>query len=98
VVVINGDGLKFAARALSDKAPSTIRIRRGAMIRVGQDDKGRWQIVQVPQVEASFISIRPSDGMIYSLVGGFDFERNKFNHVTQAFRQPGSSFKPFIYS
>ena len=98
MIVINGDGLKFAARALSDKAPSTIRIRRGALIRVGQDDKGRWQIVQVPLVEASFVSIRPSDGMIYSLVGGVDFDRSKFNHVTQAFRQPGSAFKPFIYS
>ncbi len=98
VVAITGDGLKFAARALGDKAPSAIRIRRGALIRVGQDDKSRWQIVQMPQVEAAFVSLRPSDGMIYSLVGGFDFDRSKFNHVTQAFRQPGSAFKPFIYS
>jgi penicillin-binding protein 1A len=98
VVSITGDGLKFAARALGDKAPSAIRIRRGALIRVGQDDKSRWQITQMPQVEAAFISMRPSDGTIYSLVGGFDFDRNKFNHITQAFRQPGSSFKPFIYS
>jgi penicillin-binding protein 1A len=97
-VTITGDGLKFAARALGDKAPTAIRIRRGALIRVGQDDKNRWQITQMPQVESAFVSVRPSDGMIYSLIGGFDFDRNKFNHITQAFRQPGSSFKPFIYS
>src|SRR5437773_3336624 len=97
-ITIAGDGLKFAARAIGDKAPSTIRIRRGAMIRVGHDDKGRYQITQTPLAEAAFVSMRPSDGMIFSLVGGFDFDRSKFNHVTQAFRQPGSSFKPFIYS
>ncbi len=97
-IAISGDGLKFAARAIGDKAPSTIRIRRGAMIRVGRDDKGRWQITQMPLVESAFVSVRPSDGMILSLVGGFDFDRSKFNHVTQALRQPGSSFKPFIYS
>jgi penicillin-binding protein 1A len=97
-VVITGEGLKFAARALGDKAPSTSRIRRGAVIRVSRDDKGIWQIAQLPQVESAFVSIRPADGAILSLVGGFDFDRNKFNHVTQALRQPGSSFKPFIYS
>jgi penicillin-binding protein 1A len=97
-ISITGDGLKFAARALSEKASTAIRIRRGTLIRVGQDDKNRWQIVQMPQVEAAFISVRPTDGMIYSLIGGFDFDRSKFNHITQAFRQPGSSFKPFIYS
>jgi penicillin-binding protein 1A len=52
----------------------------------------------MPQAEAAFISIDPDDGAILSLIGGFDFDHNKFNHVTQALRQPGSSFKPFIYS
>ncbi|MFI4953169.1 MAG: penicillin-binding protein 1A [Burkholderiales bacterium] len=97
-MTISGDGLKFAARALSDKAPATSRIRRGALIRIASDDKGNWQIAQMPQVEAAFVSVRPRNGAILSLVGGFDFDRNKFNHVTQAYRQPGSSFKPFIYS
>ncbi len=97
-VSVTGDGLKFAARALSDKSPAGIRIRPGALIRLTRDDKGRWQIAQLPQVESALISARPSDGAIFALVGGFDFDRNKFNHVTQAFRQPGSSFKPFIYS
>jgi penicillin-binding protein 1A len=97
-IAINGDGLKFAARALADKAPAGSRIRRGAIIRVSRDDKGRWQISQMPQVESALVSARPSDGAILALVGGFDFDRNKFNHVTQAQRQPGSAFKPFIYS
>ena len=97
-VEVAGDGLKFAARALGDKAPATMRIRPGAVIRLAHDAKGRWEITQLPQAESAFISLRPSDGAIYSLVGGFDFDRNKFNHVTQAQRQPGSSFKPFIYS
>ncbi len=97
-VTVTGDGLKFAARALSDKAPAGSRIRRGAVVRLSRDDKGRWQIAQLPQVESALISARPSDGAILALVGGFDFDRSKFNHVTQALRQPGSAFKPFIYS
>ena len=52
----------------------------------------------MPEVEAAFVSLDPQDGAIRALVGGFDFNRNKFNHVTQAWRQPGSCFKPFIYS
>ena len=97
-IAITGDGLKFAARSLSDKAAAGSRIRRGAVIRVSRDDKGRWQIAQMPQVESALVSARPADGAILALVGGFDFDRNKFNHVVQAQRQPGSAFKPFIYS
>ncbi|MEO8676385.1 MAG: penicillin-binding transpeptidase domain-containing protein, partial [Casimicrobiaceae bacterium] len=95
---ITGDGLKFAASSLRDKSPAATRIRPGAVIRVARDDKGRWGIAQVPQVEAAFVSMRPTDGALLALIGGFDFDRNKFNHVTQAQRQPGSAFKPFIYS
>jgi penicillin-binding protein 1A len=97
-VAIGGDGLKFAANALSERAQPNRRIRRGAVIRVTQDDKGAWAIVQLPQVEAAFVAADPADGAVRALVGGFDFGINKFNHVTQAWRQPGSSFKPFIYS
>jgi penicillin-binding protein 1A len=97
-VAVAGDGLKFVARSLGDKAAAATRIRRGAVIRVTRDDKGRLGIIQLPQVESAFVSLRPGDGGILALVGGFDFARNKFNHVTQAQRQPGSSFKPFIYS
>ncbi len=98
VAEIAGDGLKFAARALGDKAQAAIRIRPGAVIRLARDSKGRWEITQMPQAESAFISVRPQDGAVLSLVGGWSFERNKFNHVTQAQRQPGSAFKPFIYS
>ena len=97
-IQIVGDGLKFATNALSDKAQPNRRIRRGAIIRAMRDDKGAWQIIQMPEVEAAFVSISPDDGAVRSLAGGFDFNVNKFNHVTQAWRQPGSSFKPFIYS
>jgi penicillin-binding protein 1A len=95
---ISGDGLKFAQRMLGDKAPANQRLRRGAIIRVQLGEKGQWQISQMPRVEAALVSMNPADGAIRALVGGFDFNRNKYNHVTQALRQAGSSFKPFIYS
>jgi penicillin-binding protein 1A len=97
-ITLSGDGLRFAARALEDKAAAARRIRRGAIIRVQKDEKKNWQIVQIPDAEAAFVSIDPANGGVRALVGGFDFHRNKFNHITQAWRQPGSSFKPFIYS
>jgi penicillin-binding protein 1A len=98
VIAISGEGLKFAARMIEDKAPPNRRLRRGAIIRVQADEKNSWRIVQMPEVEAAFLAADPRDGAVRALVGGFDFNRNKFNHVTQAWRQPGSSFKPFIYS
>jgi len=97
-IEIKGEGLKPATSGLSDKAPSSIKIRRGAVIRVVQTPKSTWEITQLPEVEGAFVAIDPRTGAIRALVGGFDFEKNKFNHVTQAWRQPGSSFKPFIYS
>jgi penicillin-binding protein 1A len=98
VVTLTGDAMKFAAKMLDDKAPPNKRLRRSAIIRLQKDDKGNWQISQLPEVESAFVAVDPKDGAIRALVGGFDFNRNKFNHVTQAWRQPGSSFKPFIYS
>lgn len=97
-VEIKEDGLKFASRMLGDKANPAQRIRRGAIIHVQKDEKGRWQIAQLPIVEASIVALDPRDGAIRALVGGFDFNRSQYNHATQALRQPGSSFKPFIYS
>ncbi|AJC15210.1 penicillin-binding protein 1A [Pandoraea sputorum] len=97
-VTVTGDGLRFAAAGLSAKAQPKQRIRPGSVIRVTKDAKDNWRIVQMPDIEAAFVSLDPQNGAIRSLVGGFDFNRNKFNHVTQAWRQPGSSFKPFIYS
>ena len=97
-ITISEDGLKFAAKLLGENVPPTQRIRRGAIIRITKDEKGRWQIAQLPQVESALVSADPRTGAIRALIGGFDFNRNQFNHVTQALRQPGSSFKPFIYS
>jgi penicillin-binding protein 1A len=97
-ITISEDGLKFAAKLLGENVPATQRIRRGAIIRITKDEKGRWQIAQLPQVESALVSADPRTGAIRALIGGFDFNRNQFNHVTQALRQPGSSFKPFIYS
>jgi penicillin-binding protein 1A len=98
MVEINEEGARFAARMLGDKVNANQRIRRGAIIRVQKDEKSRWHIAQLPAVESALISADPRDGAIRALVGGFDFNRNQYNHVTQALRQPGSSFKPFIYS
>ncbi len=98
VVEITGDGLKAAQSGLADKAPPNIKIRRGAVIRFARTAKNTWEITQLPEVEGAFVALDPRDGAIKALVGGFDYEKNKFNHVTQAWRQPGSSFKPFIYS
>lgn len=97
-VEITGVGLKPAQSGLSDKAPPHIKIRPGAVIRVIKTQKDAWEITQLPEVEGAFVAMDPRDGSIRAMVGGFDFEKNKFNHVTQAWRQPGSSFKPFIYS
>ena len=94
---ITGDGLKFAAHALAERNPDRA-IRRGSIIRLQQLDNGAWSISQVPKVEAALVSLDPANGAVVALEGGFDYDANKFNHVTQAWRQPGSSFKPFIYS
>ncbi|HEY3598981.1 MAG TPA: penicillin-binding protein 1A [Paraburkholderia sp.] len=98
VATIAGDGLRYAASALSARAQPNQRVRPGAIVRIVKDDDGNWSITQLPQVEGAFVSVVPQDGAIRALIGGFDFNKNKFNHVTQAWRQPGSSFKPFIYS
>ncbi len=95
---ITGKGLGFVAPMLAEKAPQSRRVRRGAIIRLRSTDKGGWEIVQLPEVQSALIAIDSHTGAVRALIGGFDFNRNKFNHVTQAVRQPGSSFKPFIFS
>jgi penicillin-binding protein 1A len=96
-VRILGEGLRFASRALAERNPDRA-IRRGSIIRLQALDKGGWSIVQLPRVEAALVALDPANGAILALGGGFDYGANKFNHATQAWRQPGSSFKPFIYS
>jgi penicillin-binding protein 1A len=95
---ISGAGLKFAAAALRDKAKDKIKIVPGAVIRISKQGKSDWAISQVPKVAAAFVSVDADTGAYHALVGGFDFNFQKFNHVTQAWRQPGSVMKPFIYS
>ena len=97
-VVIGPDGLRAVGQALTDKASPKHQIRRGAIVRINRSADGKWFVQQLPEVEGAFVSMDPRTGLIRAMVGGFDFRRNKFNHVTQAWRQPGSSFKPFIYS
>jgi penicillin-binding protein 1A len=97
-IKISGAGLGFAKDWLSDKAPANRRVKRGAVIRVTQEGGSSWSVTQMPEIESAFVAADTTDGAIRALVGGFDYNRNKFNHVTQAWRQPGSSFKPFIYS
>ncbi len=96
-IQITGPGLTFAASGLSATAPANKRVQRGAVIRVVQEGTN-WTITQIPEVQSAFVAASTTDGAIHALVGGFDYNINKFNHVTQAWRQPGSSFKPFIYS
>ncbi|HCA26140.1 MAG TPA: penicillin-binding protein, partial [Betaproteobacteria bacterium] len=97
-VHIRGAGLQFAQKYLTGAVPKRLRLRRGALIRVEKDGLGGWRIVQLPRVEAALVSMDPVTGAVRALAGGFDFSRSKFNHATQAWRQAGSSFKPFIYS
>jgi penicillin-binding protein 1A len=97
ITQIGGEGLKLALNAFNEKTPPKQKLRPGALIRV-RESQGQWYIAQAPQVEAALVAMDPQNGAVRALVGGFDFNRNKFNHVTQAWRQPGSSFKPFIYS
>jgi penicillin-binding protein 1A len=98
ILEITGDGLRYAQAGLQPRAAPKLKLRRGAVIRVIRTIRNSWEILQLPEVEGAFVALDPRTGAIRALVGGFDFEKNKFNHVTQAWRQPGSSFKPFIYS
>jgi penicillin-binding protein 1A len=97
-ITVTGNGLKPVTSGLAPKAEPKLQIRRGAVVRAVQDQKGEWSLTQVPEVEGAFVALDPLTGAIRALVGGFDYGKSKFNHVTQAWRQPGSSFKPFIYS
>ncbi len=98
LIEISGEGLKFAAPGLSSLAAPAKRLRKGAVVRIVKLSNNSYEIVQMPEVESGFVSISSQTGAVRALVGGFDFNRNKFNRVTQAWRQPGSAFKPFVYA
>ncbi|MGY4830750.1 penicillin-binding protein 1A [Sphaerotilaceae bacterium SBD11-9] len=97
-ITVTGEGLKPVTSGLAEKGNPKTQIRRGAVIRMVKGPKGDWSITQLPEVEGAFVSLDPRTGAVRTMVGGFDYAKSKFNHVTQAWRQPGSSFKPFIYS
>ena len=98
---LTGDSLRVALPGLSAKAPDALKLSRGDVVRVvqtGDKPAAPWAVVQWPDVQAAFVAMDAGSGRVRALVGGFDFARQAFNHVTQAWRQPGSSFKPFLYS
>jgi penicillin-binding protein 1A len=97
-ITVTGKGLEPVTSGLSEKAGPKKQIRRGAVVRALRNPKGEWSLTQLPEVQGAMVAMDPRTGAIRALVGGFDFGKNKFNRVTQAWRQPGSSFKPFIYS
>ncbi|MEY4413239.1 MAG: Penicillin-binding protein [Pseudomonadota bacterium] len=97
-LTLRGEALRVATPGLAARAPDALAVRRGAVLRVMADDKGVWRVVQWPEVQGALVALDAASGRVRALVGGFDFVRQPFNHVTQAQRQPGSSFKPFIYA
>jgi penicillin-binding protein 1A len=106
-VRLEGAAIRPAQLGLKRDASEALSIRRGAVLRLAQQEmpgaKGQapttgWVVSQWPQVQAAFVAMTPGNGRVRALVGGFDFAREPFNRVTQAWRQPGSSFKPFLYS
>jgi penicillin-binding protein 1A len=101
-VTLDADSLRWAQAALSSRARGEQRLRRGSVIRVTAPASGKagapWSLSQWPEVQGAFVSLDPGTGRVRALVGGFDFRRGQFNHATSAWRQPGSAFKPFLYS
>jgi penicillin-binding protein 1A len=97
-IEITGEGLRWAAAGLASKATAALKIKPGSVIRVEKDAKRRWRITQMPAVGAALVALNNQTGAYRALVGGFDFNASEFNHATQAWRQPGSAIKPFIYA
>jgi penicillin-binding protein 1A len=97
IEVTDKNALKTVARGLVKNAKEQVRIERGSVVYVHKNGD-HWEVINMPTVQAAFVSLRPEDGALQAMVGGFDFEEGKFNRVTQAWRQPGSAFKPFIYA
>ncbi|WP_298009918.1 PBP1A family penicillin-binding protein [uncultured Aquabacterium sp.] len=97
VVRISGKGLRQAQPGLARNASDKLRVRRGSVVRLVELND-EWRLTQWPEAEGALVAMDPHDGQVRALVGGFDFQRNQFNHVTQGWRQPGSAYKPFLYS
>ncbi|KAG1270358.1 hypothetical protein G6F65_013168 [Rhizopus arrhizus] len=97
ITVTDKKVLGVVARALNDKAKPEQRIKRGSVVYIRKFGDN-WEIINLPSVQAAFVALAPQDGAIRAMIGGFDFYRGNFNRVTQAWRQPGSNIKPFIYA
>lgn len=103
-ITLAWDGLSWARRKMGEKSlgprPKTASdvVHVGDVVYVDNQSNGNWQLSQKPQIEGALVALNPNDGAIVALAGGFDFDQSKYNRVTQAKRQPGSSFKPFIYA
>ncbi|GAB4393154.1 MAG: penicillin-binding protein 1A [Gammaproteobacteria bacterium] len=103
-IQISWQGLRWAKPYINGhytgSAPQSAHqiVRVGDVVRVLQRSKDNWELAQVPKVNGALIALNPHNGAIKALVGGFDFQHSKFNRITQAERQAGSAFKPFIYS
>jgi penicillin-binding protein 1A len=98
IITINDKkALSVVARGLNPKAKDDVRIRRGSIVYVHKNDD-TWEVINMPALQAALVSLAPDDGAIRAMIGGFDFNRGNFNRAVQAWRQPGSNIKPFIYS
>jgi len=97
VIEVQGKGLRQAQPGLASKASPKLKIARGAVVRVMQQGRD-WLLTQWPEAEGALVALDPHNGEVRAMVGGFDFRQNQFNHVTQGWRQPGSSYKPFLYA
>ncbi|WP_434647010.1 penicillin-binding protein 1A [Achromobacter piechaudii] len=101
ITITDKKALAVVARALNPKASDSQRIRRGSVVyihKTGGKDDGSWEIINMPALQAALVSMVPQDGAIRAMIGGFDYNRGTFNRVTQAWRQPGSNIKPFVYA
>ncbi|GAB1576972.1 PBP1A family penicillin-binding protein [Bordetella petrii] len=97
ITIDDKKALAVVARSLGTKVPAERRLKRGSVVYIHKFGDG-WEVINMPSVQAAFVALSPQDGAIRAMVGGFDFYRGKFNRVTQAWRQPGSNIKPFIYA
>ena len=98
-IILKRSNTKFAEKFFTKQTPQKKRIRRGSLIRIkpSNENNKEYEITQLPEAQAALVAVQTNNGAIRALVGGFDFQSNKYNRVTQAYRQPGSAIKPFIF-
>lgn len=102
-VIIPWAGLSWARPALKNGWVGKTPVKAAQVVAVGDivyvhATKEHWELAQIPEAESAMVALNPKNGAIEVLVGGFNFQKSKFNRATQSSRQPGSSFKPFVYA